>query len=170
SDAKYCHSGTAAHQSSSRRARLPWRRSQELAAGVVQWKPKTEVEATSNLALLERQDCTPVAWYRFLYAPRTGGAYDSHHRTAGIAGRARRRSSGVAARGGRAAAGDSSRRIRHRRGDARRAPAFDKGLNEAGFVGGQNVTVEYHWLHGQYDRLPSLMADLVRRRVAVIAT
>jgi len=54
--------------------------------------------------------------------------------------------------------------------DARRAPAFDKGLNEAGFVGGQNVTVEYHWLHGQYDRLPSLMADLVRRRVAVIAT
>ena len=52
--------------------------------------------------------------------------------------------------------------------DARRAPAFDKGLNEAGFVG--NVTVEYHWLHGQYDRLPSLMADLVRRRVAVIAT
>src|SRR5262249_29943283 len=44
-------------------------------------------------------DCTFVAWYRCLYAPRTGGAYDSHHRTAGIAGRARRRSSGVAARG-----------------------------------------------------------------------
>src|SRR5262245_33666401 len=54
--------------------------------------------------------------------------------------------------------------------DARRAPAFDKGLNETGFVGGQNVTVEYHWLHGQYSRLASLMADLVRRRVAVIAT
>jgi putative tryptophan/tyrosine transport system substrate-binding protein len=35
---------------------------------------------------------------------------------------------------------------------------------------GQNVTVEYHWLEGQYDRLPALMADLVRRRVAVIAT
>jgi hypothetical protein len=34
----------------------------------------------------------------------------------------------------------------------------------------QNATVEYHWLAGQYDRLPSLMADLVRRRVAVIAT
>ena len=48
--------------------------------------------------------------------------------------------------------------------------AFRKGLNETGFVDGQNVRVEYHWLEGKYDQLPALMADLVRRRVALIAT
>src|SRR5207253_2725324 len=48
--------------------------------------------------------------------------------------------------------------------------AFRKGLNETGIIEGQNATIEYHWLEGQYERLPSLMADLVRRRVAVIAT
>ena len=58
--------------------------------------------------------------------------------------------------------------------DARRlggnAAAFRKGLSETGFVEGRNATVEYHWMEGQYDRVPALMADLIRRRVTVIAS
>src|SRR6516225_9253350 len=48
------------------------------------------------------RDSTLAACYRSRYAPRAGGAYDSHHRTAGIAGRTRRRDDGMAARGARA--------------------------------------------------------------------
>ena len=48
--------------------------------------------------------------------------------------------------------------------------AFLKGLTESGYADGQNVIVEYHWLNGEYDRLPALMQDLVSRRVAVITT
>jgi putative tryptophan/tyrosine transport system substrate-binding protein len=54
--------------------------------------------------------------------------------------------------------------------DAARVAAFRKGLNETGYVEGQNVTVEPHWLEGQYDHVPALVADLVHRRAAVIAT
>jgi putative ABC transport system substrate-binding protein len=53
---------------------------------------------------------------------------------------------------------------------ARFGAVFRKALNEAGYVEDQNVMVEYHWLDGQYDRLPALMAELVRSRVAVIVT
>src|SRR5215813_13656055 len=61
--------------------------------------------------------------------------------------------------------------IRSPEPSGRNATAFRKALNETGYVEGQNVImVEYHWLEGRYDRLPTLMADLVRRRVAVVAT
>ena len=53
---------------------------------------------------------------------------------------------------------------------ARYAAAFRKGLSETGYVEGQNVTVEYHWMEGQYHREPAVIAELIRRRVAVIAT
>ena len=59
---------------------------------------------------------------------------------------------------------------RSRLAEERSAVAFHKGLGETGYVDGQNVTVEYHFVEGRYDRLPALMADLVRRKVAVIAT
>jgi putative tryptophan/tyrosine transport system substrate-binding protein len=52
----------------------------------------------------------------------------------------------------------------------RAVAAFRKGLGETGYVEDQNVIVEYHWLDDQFDRLPALMADLVRRRVAAIVT
>jgi putative ABC transport system substrate-binding protein len=47
--------------------------------------------------------------------------------------------------------------------------AFHQGLKDTGFVEGQNVAVEYRWANGEYDRLPELVADLVRRHVTVLA-
>src|SRR6266446_4415567 len=51
--------------------------------------------------------------------------------------------------------------------DTDRVAAFRRGLSETGYVEGHNVAVEYHWAEGQYDRLPALARELVRRQVSV---
>ena len=63
--------------------------------------------------------------------------------------------------------GDPS--ARSEKDDAYTADMFRKGVAELGFVPNRGVAIEYRWAEGRYDRLPDLAADLVHRRVSVVA-
>src|SRR6516162_10214935 len=106
-----------------------------------------------------------VAWYRSIYAPRTGGAYDSHHRTAGIAGRTRRSGGGVAAGGARSAGvrrvavlssiGESDQEAQLM------VAGLHDGLQALGWVNGRNLRIDHRWAAGSSDRVAALAKELV---------
>src|SRR5262249_8185213 len=122
------------------------------------------------------RDSTLVTWYRSVYAPRArGGAYDSHHRTAGIAGCTRRRGGPVAARGARAQQPAMLPTIGFLGSGTPAAhghwvAAFVQRLRELGWIEGRNLTIDYRWAEGSSDRAAELAAEFVRLKVDVIVT
>ena len=101
-----------------------------------------------------------------------GGSPHARHRKARVHHAARRSVSGLAARAHAQQPTPIVGLVTGRSADAspRDVAAFRKGLNETGYFEGQNVAIEYRWADGRYDRLSELAADLVHRRVSVIAT
>jgi putative tryptophan/tyrosine transport system substrate-binding protein len=94
---------------------------------------------------------------------------DVRHKAAGVHHTSRRRGGRVAVRGSRPAIVNACGRLPQRdigSGDGEASSP----VSETGFVPGQNVAIEYRWAEGQYDRLPGMAADLVRRKVDVIVT
>jgi putative ABC transport system substrate-binding protein len=122
----------------------------------------------------DREDRTLLAWYRFLYAPRTEGRMTvtiGWRELLAVLGGAAAAAWPLAARAQQAAMPVvgllGSTMVQ---GYTTQLAAFRQGLSETGFVEGRDVAIEYRWAEDQYGRLPALAADLVRRQVAVIAT